>query len=209
MTAALPTAARRTAASHTPLEDAQGILAGCALVALGVLLLREAGLVTGSTAGLAVLLHHRTGWALGALLFAVNLPFYAFGWRALGASFTLKTFGSVTLLSLLVAVLPAAIRFERVDPAVAAVLAGLLAGCGILILIRHGASLGGVGILAIYLQKTRGWRAGSVQMAFDSLVLATAFGVLSPWRVLLSVAGAAVLNLVIGINHRTDRYFAG
>jgi uncharacterized membrane-anchored protein YitT (DUF2179 family) len=199
----------RTPAAHTRFEDLLGLVSGCALVALAVLMLREAGLVTGSTAGLAVLVHHRTGWPLAALLFAVNLPFYAFGWRALGAAFALKTFAAVSLLSALVALLPNAIRFAALDAGVAALLAGLLAGCGILILIRHGASLGGVGILAIYLQKTRGWRAGTVQMGFDAAVLATAFGVLAPLHVLLSVGGAAVLNLVIGVNHRADRYYAG
>jgi uncharacterized membrane-anchored protein YitT (DUF2179 family) len=76
-----------------------------------------------------------------------------------------------------------------------------------LILIRHGASLGGVSITAIYLQKTRGWRAGNVQMAVDLLILLAAFAVTDLWQALLSVLAAVALNLVIGINHRSDRYF--
>lgn len=43
-------------------------------------------------------------------------------------------------------------------------------------------------------------------MGFDAALFAFAFLVL-PWdRVLWSALGAAVLNLVIAINHRRDRY---
>jgi uncharacterized membrane-anchored protein YitT (DUF2179 family) len=89
----------------------------------------------------------------------------------------------------------------------AAVMAGLLAGTGILILIRHGASLGGVTITAVYLQKTRGWRAGHVQMAADILILVAAFATTDPRKALLSLLGAVAVNLVIGVNHRSDRYY--
>ena len=76
-----------------------------------------------------------------------------------------------------------------------------------MILIRHGASLGGVSILAIYLQKTRHWRAGLVQMAFDTAILAIGFWVLAPTSVILSMLGALALNMVIAVNHRKGRYF--
>ena len=99
------------------------------------------------------------------------------------------------------------VHFDRLDPVFAAVMGGLLAGIGILILMRHGASLGGSGVLAIYLQKTRGWRAGSVQMSVDVLILSLGLLVISPGEVGLSILSAAALNLVIGINHRPDRYF--
>ena len=74
-------------------------------------------------------------------------------------------------------------------------------------LIRHGASLGGVTITAIYLQKERGWSAGKVQMAVDAAILLVAFNVVDLHKVLLSLLGAAALNFVIGVNHRHGRYF--
>jgi uncharacterized membrane-anchored protein YitT (DUF2179 family) len=111
------------------------------------------------------------------------------------------------LLSIYVEVLPQWLGFSHLNPVFAAVMAGLLAGTGILILIRHGASLGGVTITAVFLQKSRGWRAGNVQMAVDFLILLAAFVVADPSKALLSLLGAAALNLVIGVNHRTDRYY--
>jgi uncharacterized membrane-anchored protein YitT (DUF2179 family) len=194
-------------APHSPLEDIQGLLTGCLFVALGVCMFREAGLFTGGTTGVAFLAHYLLGYPLGAVLFVINLPFYVFGWRKLGHVFTFKTFAAVGLLSAYVELLPQWIGFEHLNPLFAAVMAGLLAGTGILILIRHGASLGGVTIMAIYFQKTRGWRAGNVQMAVDCVILLAAFAVSDVQKALLSLLGAVALNVVIGVNHRTDRYY--
>ncbi len=195
------------AAPHTLTEDLQALVTGCLFVALSILMLRESRLLTGGTTGLSFLIHYLGGWRLGLVLFLINLPFYAFGLAALGKRFTFKTFCAVGTLSLFTELVPSLVRFERLDPVFAAVMGGLLAGIGILILMRHGASLGGSGVLAIYLQKTRGWRAGSVQMSIDVLILSLGLLVVSPGEVGLSILSAAALNLVVGINHRPDRYF--
>lgn len=195
------------AARHTPIEDLQALITGCLFVALSILMLRESRLLTGGTTGLSFLLHYLSGWRLGLVLFLVNLPFYAFGLAALGKRFTFKTFCAVGTLSLFTEIIPGLVHFSHLDPVFAAVMGGLLAGIGILILMRHGASLGGSGVLAIYLQKTRGWRAGTVQMSLDVCILSLGLLVVSPGEVGLSILSAAALNLVIGINHRPDRYF--
>ena len=81
-------------------------------------------------------------------------------------------------------------------------------GAGLLMLFRHRASLGGINVVALFLQERLGWRAGQVQMVLDVLILLAAFGVTDPWRVALSVLGAVVLNLALAINHRPGRYMA-
>jgi uncharacterized membrane-anchored protein YitT (DUF2179 family) len=73
-------------------------------------------------------------------------------------------------------------------------------------LIRHKASLGGLGILVIHLQNTRGWRAGKLQMAADCLILSAAMFIRDPFSVGLSIVGALALNLVIAVNHKAGRY---
>ena len=195
------------AQAHTVFEDVQGVLTGCLFVALAVLMLRESSLLTGGTTGLAFLTHYLGGWPLGIVLFMINLPFYVFGLRTLGRTFTIKTFCAVGVLALQTELLPAVIGFEHLNPVFSAIMGGLLAGIGILILIRHGASLGGVTILALYFQKLRGWRAGWVQMGFDCLILSLGLLAVSPDKVALSVLGAAALNFVIAVNHRPGRYF--
>ena len=53
-----------------------------------------------------------------------------------------------------------------------------------------------------------GWRAGWVQLGFDAVLFTLAFLVIEPDLVLISFLGALVVNLVVAINHRRDRYLA-
>ena len=79
-------------------------------------------------------------------------------------------------------------------------------GLGLLALFRHRTGLGGVNILALYLQETHGIRAGWFQLGIDALILLGALFLL-PWdKVLVSLLGAAVLNLILAINHKPGRY---
>lgn len=193
---------------HSVLDDAQGLAAGSMLASLGVLLLSTGGLLTGGTAGIAFLLHYATGMAFGVIFFLINLPFYYLALKRFGLTFTLKTFAAVTLTSLLTEALPRYIGFAAIDPLIAALFGGLLVGAGMLALFRHQASLGGFGILALFLQDRFGWRAGLVQLGFDAVVLTFSFFVASPLIIACSVAGAVVLNITLAFNHRRDRYIA-
>lgn len=201
------TPAPELTARHALTEDVQGLFVGSLFVGLALMLFKASGVLTGGTAGLAFLVHYTAGWPLGAVLFVINLPFYVFAWRALGLGFMIKTFIAVGLLSAYVELLPRVIGFSFLDPVFAAIMGGLLSGVGILILIRHGSSLGGLNVMAVFLQKRFGWRAGTVQMIVDVLILLLALLIVSPQKVLLSILAAGALNLVIAVNHRADRYF--
>lgn len=193
---------------HRPHEDVQALLTGTLFVALGVTLFGHSGLLTGGTAGLAFLVHYATGWGFGLVFFVVNLPFYALAWQRMGKAFTFRTFAAVALLSLLVELLPKVIGFQLLNPAFSVVMGGLLMGTGMLMLFRHRASLGGLNVLALYLEDRFGWRAGKVQMVFDCAIVLGAFAVVDWQHVALSVAGAVILNLTLAVNHRPGRYTA-
>jgi uncharacterized membrane-anchored protein YitT (DUF2179 family) len=193
---------------HSLIEDAQGIAYGATMAAFGIVILTHLGLVTGQTAGLAVLISYASGWAFGPVFFAINLPFYVLGYLRMGWQFTLKTFLAVAILSTLSIWLPTQISFATLNPWVGAVLFGFCSGSALLALFRHGASLGGIGIVALMLQERLGWRAGWVQLGFDAVLFAVALLVIEPRLVLISFLGALVVNLVIAINHRRDRYVA-
>jgi len=193
---------------HTLFDDAQALLTGTLFVAIGLLLLRQAGLVTGGTVGLAFLAHYATGLPFGALLFVVNLPFYWLAWRRMGRRFTLKTFAAVSLLALLSELLPRWISLQSVHPLFAAVAGGLLVGAGFIMLFRHRASLGGLNVLVLWLQERFGWRAGIVQMAIDALILLSAWPWIDAQRLALSVLAAAAMNFALAVNHRPGRYMA-
>jgi uncharacterized membrane-anchored protein YitT (DUF2179 family) len=193
---------------HTLFEDAQALLTGTLFIALAVLMFKQVGLLTGGTAGLAFLLHYVTGMGFGELFFLINLPFYWIAWRHMGRDFTLKTFAAVALLSLLTELQPQVLRLEWLHPLYAAVMGGLLMGAGFLMLFRHRASLGGVGIVALVLQQERGWRAGKVQMAVDCAIVLAALFTVEPSRIAYSLVGAVALNLTLAVNHKPGRYIA-
>ncbi len=197
-----------TADRHTLWEDALGILVGTTLVAISIQFLRAADLFTGQIAGLALVISYPTGWSFGSIFFVLNLPFYLLAIRQLGWVFTVKSFAAVAVMSTIADALPLVLDLGPLHPAVGASLFGVCAGVGLLSLFRHGATLGGVGVVALWLQDTRGIKAGNTQLGFDLCVFVVALA-LFPWDVVAwSLLGAAILNLLITINHRRDRYIA-
>ncbi|MDH0864431.1 YitT family protein [Mitsuaria sp. GD03876] len=192
--------------SHTAFEDAQAIFTGTLFVSLALILFAQVGLLTGGTAGAAFVLHYATGISLGKLFFLINLPFYWFAWTRMGREFTIKTFLSIALLSVMTEFSPKLFAIDRIHPAYAAILGGALLGSGCLFLARHRASLGGATIVSLYLQKAKGWRAGKVQMGMDCAIVLLALTVVEPERVAYSVLAAVVMNLFIAVNHKPGRY---
>jgi uncharacterized membrane-anchored protein YitT (DUF2179 family) len=178
------------------------------LVTLGVAMFRDASMVAGGTTGIAFLVHYASHVNFGLALFLLNLPFYWLAWRHMGREFTLKTFTAVALMAAEVELLPRVLTFGTLHPLFAAVAGGLLIGTGMLILFRHRASIGGIGVVAVLLQERKGWRAGQVQMAIDCTIVLAAVFVVPLAQVALSVLGALTLNLVLAMNHRPGRYVA-
>ena len=193
---------------HTFLEDAQAFLLGTAMAALGVTLLTHLGLITGQTAGLAVLLSYVTGWSFGVVFFLVNLPFWGLALARMGLRFTVKSAIAVGLVSVMTEVFGQLIVIESIPAPLGAALAGSTTGLGLIVLFRHGASLGGVGVLALYLQERVGFRTGWTQLIFDAVLFAAAAFVLAPDLVVYSLLGAVITNLIVAVNHRSDRYIA-
>lgn len=194
---------------HPLHEDLLAWASTTLIVSLGVQLLEGAGLITGGLAGLALLLAQLTPFGFGPIFAVLNLPFYLLALRELGWRFTLNTLLCVGSLALLSESMPDLVGFDRLDPAFAAVAGGMLIGVGMLIAFRHQASLGGIGILAFYLQNHLGWRAGYVQMAVDVGVLLLGLLLLPMDALGMSILGAIVLNGVIAVNHRPGRYNIG
>lgn len=192
--------------SHSWLDDAHALVAGALFVALGMTMFAYAGLLTGGVAGVAFLISYASGCSVALLFFLLNLPFFGLAWFRLGPEFTVKSFAAVVLVSICTALAPKVVRFEFLDPWLASVLGGFLIGFGLLALLRHGASVGGVNIVAQWLQQSRGLSAGKVQMAVDVLVVLAALLVVPPERVLQSVLGAVAIGAILALNHRPGRY---
>ncbi|MCU0829827.1 MAG: YitT family protein [Tabrizicola sp.] len=201
-----PTPPRADVPRHSAIDDAQGIAFSVTMAGFGIHILTHMGFVTGQTAGLAILLAHISGLSVSATYFLVTLPFHLLAWRRMGARFALKTLLITTALSLLVALLPRWIELGRIEPALAAVLIGLLFGIAALAAIRHGGSFGGLSVLWIELQDRTGFRAGHAQLVSDILIFAAAALILPFDKLVYSFLASAVFALFLAVNHRRDRY---
>tara|TARA_R110000868_G_scaffold34383_13_gene124086 strand:+ start:7208 stop:7825 length:618 start_codon:yes stop_codon:yes gene_type:complete len=195
-----------TPSRHKLHEDIFAMLIGTMLVSLGIVLYAQVTLTTGSTAGLALLLQYGTGIPFGWLFFAINLPFYILAVLRMGWPFAIKTFVCVGLVSYFSAHIPEWLDISSVHPLFASLVGGGMMGLGILSLFRHKASVGGINILALYLQENFNIRAGYFQLGVDAIILVAAFFVLPLDRVVYSILGALMLNLIIGFNHKPGRY---
>jgi len=196
------------AGRHSVIEDVQGLGLGVFLCSIGMNVLTHLGLITGQTAGIAVILSYLTGWSFGVMFFAINLPFYLLAYRRLGPIFTLKSLISVSALSVGTTLLPHGFVIGYLHPALGAVMFGSLVGLGMLAMFRHGGSLGGLGVVALIVQDRFGFRAGYVQLIGDAVIFSVAALLFPVSVVVWSLLGAVVLNLIIAINHRRDRYIA-
>ncbi len=192
--------------AHGRVEDLFGLLSGTFVASLGIYLLHAAHVVTGGTAGLSLLIGYATGWSFSVVYVLTNLPFLLLALRRKGWRFTVRTLASIGLVSAFATIHPLAMPGVHLNTPYAVVVGNLLAGVGMLILFRHGSSLGGFNTMALIVQERYGWRAGYVQLACDAVIVLAAITLVSPVMVALSALGAVVVNLVLALNHRPGRY---
>lgn len=176
------------------------------MIVFGVTLLRQVGMVTGGIAGIALLISYATGYSVTTVLLVVNVPFFVLAARSVSLAFGIKSLLANIAISGLGLVFSDWIRVADIDPTFAAFFGGSIIGIGILMLARHGAGVGGVGIVALMLQKSKGWNAGRLQMMADGCILAVSMLVVGSSMLLLSIFSAACINGVLMVNHREGRY---
>jgi uncharacterized membrane-anchored protein YitT (DUF2179 family) len=191
---------------HSRSEDVYAIIVGCVMIALGLALLRAAGLVTGGIAGVALLVSYLVPLPTGVLFTLLNIPFFLFAKRAMGTRFMVRTIAVNMGIALFSTMARYGFRIVEVHPAFAAIAGGTVIGMGILALARHDAGVGGTGVVTLWLQRTRGWNAGRTQIAIDLAILAVSFAVVAPVQVAWSALSAAAISGILIAWHRPGRY---
>lgn len=178
------------------------ILEGCFLVALGLFFLQSSNLLVGGTAGLAALANKAWGLSMGVWFFLVNAPFFIIAFKQMGKLFTLKSFFGIGLVSILADTLQILISVESIPLWLASFIGGGLIGIGLLLIFKNNASLGGVNILALYIEKKHGIHSGKVILTIDLFVVLLAFTTYSYEQILYSTLGFFVLTSVLGRYHK-------
>jgi uncharacterized membrane-anchored protein YitT (DUF2179 family) len=203
----VPTESTPTGAvPHSLLENLVGLATGVFLASLGVFLIHSAHAVTGGTAGLSLLLSYATGVPFEWLFIIVNLPFFALAVWKKGVRFTVTSLACVAAVSALTPLHGEVLHLTDFNRVYGVAVGNLLTGIGLLILFRHGSSLGGFNIVALLAQERLRLRAGYVQMFLDLCVVVGALFAVDVTAMALSALGVVVLNIVLAFNHRPGRY---
>jgi uncharacterized membrane-anchored protein YitT (DUF2179 family) len=131
---------------------------------------------SGGAAGLAILVNHFTHLPLGTSLWIVNFFFLTLALKYFGYAWTLRTMFSVTVTSITVSLIQAYLIIPHDFLFVDLLMGSIIFGTGVGILIRNGASSGGMVIPALMIATYKNWRPGKVMFGVNfSIFLLTAF----------------------------------
>lgn len=150
------------------------VLTGNFLYALAVkLFLLPSGLITGGTTGIALVITQLTGLSVSTFVLFFNLVMLILGFLALGKQFAATTVVSTFAYPLCLKLLDhlaGGLVLTR-DPLLCAVFSGLGIGVSLGIVIRAGASTGGMDIPPLVLYKTLRIPISASMYAFDVVIL--------------------------------------
>lgn len=183
------------------------ILVGSALCAAAVngILIPQGFLSAGFT-GVTLVIHLLSkALPLGLIYFLLNIPLFLVGWRFVGRRFFLYSVLGMTILSAALHV--AHVRIPVADPILAAMLAGIINGCGSGVILRSIGSAGGVDILAVILNKKFSVKVGTTSLLFNAGLLLGAALIFSLdmalYTLLFIYVSAQMMNLVVmGLSKR-------
>jgi uncharacterized membrane-anchored protein YitT (DUF2179 family) len=125
---------------------------------------------SGGAAGLALLLNYWFHFSLGFSLWLANIVFLLFALNYFGFTWTLKTIISVGITSTTIILLTSHFTLPHVNIFLDILGGSLLFGIGVGILIRAGASSGGMVIPALMIASYKNWSPGKVMMGINLLI---------------------------------------
>ncbi|MCW2486800.1 YitT family protein [Candidatus Symbiopectobacterium sp. NZEC127] len=207
--AAVPTKINPLATAHTLKDDIYGLALGVMFIAVGLNLLKFSGMVTGGIAGIALLISYYLPLSIGLLFTLVNIPFLVFCYFSMGRAFTIKTLIVSITLGLATQAVPMLITISYLHPLFAALVGGTFIGMGILSLARHNASVGGTGVVTLWMYRRFGINAGKSQMVLDALVFLLSLIKMPLLLLLWSALSALAMNAMLMNWHKPGRYQGG
>ncbi|WP_294581716.1 YitT family protein [uncultured Thomasclavelia sp.] len=151
-----------------------GILLGNTIYALGVVMfILPNNLITGGTTGMALLINATTGFSITIFVYLFNIIMFILGWKILGKKFALTTLISSFYYPFILGILQGFFNNEKMsnDTLLCVILAGLMIGAAIGIVIRCGASTGGMDIPPLVLNKKLGIPVSVSMYGFDFVIL--------------------------------------
>ena len=126
----------------------------------------------GGLTGVATVVNYLSGIPTGITVFVLNIPILILGLIKLGGKFIVNTTLATAIVSAALTVSEEMLPKINVDKILAAVFGGCLLGLGISIIMRNGATTGGVDIIAKLINRRfRHLTIGKIMMLLDGAVI--------------------------------------
>lgn len=194
---------KRQQAGKIFIQVAQIILGNAMYAAAVVLFLIPNGLITGGTTGLALFINHITGIPVSLFVSVFNVAMFLLGAWILGKQFALTTVLSTIIYPVILGILEGTgfTGFVLEERLVAVLYSGLLIGGGIGVVMKAGASTGGMDIPSLILKKKFDINISLTLYVMDCVVLGLQLIVADShailYGILLIFVYTAVLNQVL------------
>ncbi len=126
---------------------------GCMCIGLSTNLFTAPNhMAPGGVTGIAILINYLSDFPIGTASFLINVPLMILSFKFLGRNFSLYTLKTMTILSLSVDFV--AVMMERLgisgytgNPMMAAIMGGVVTGCGLAVIFLRGSTTGGLDIV--------------------------------------------------------------
>lgn len=153
----------------------------------------------GGMTGLSLLLHEIYHFNLSGLILLLNLPLILLSYFTLGKNFAFRIFGSIILFGVCLFVLPDYPLTS--DKLLIAVFGGIFLGIGIGLVMRAGAALDGIEVLALYTLKRTSFTITEIILGLNILIFTIAafkFGIeTSLYSILTYFAATRTIDYIV------------
>lgn len=157
-------------------------------------------IAAGGISGLSTVLHYLTGWPVGALMLAFNIPIFIFGVKLLGTRYGITTLYGAAMLSFFIDLLAPFTPVLTDDILLNALYGGVVTGVGMGLVFRFGGNTAGTALLAAIFNKLFRISVGQALLIADGCVVALAgfvFG--SPELALYAAISIFVTSQIIDL----------
>ncbi len=180
----MPVTQKRSVAQYGSMLFWMAVGAFLAAVSLRVFLIPNQ-LIDGGIVGIALILSRLFGSNyLPYLLLALNLPFIYLAYRYIRRTFLLQMLLAIVLFAGFLVALQKAPPFAS-DPLEVIVIGGAILGIGVGLIIRHGGCLDGTEILAIIINRKKGFTVGQVVLFINIFVFGAYGWIFQDWHIAL------------------------
>jgi uncharacterized membrane-anchored protein YitT (DUF2179 family)/HD superfamily phosphodiesterase len=126
----------------------------------------------GGITGISLLIHENNHYNLGLIIFLLNMPLVITSYFSVGKKFALRMLFSVTLLGMALLLIPD--YPITADKLLISLFGGVFLGIGIGLVMRAGAALDGIEVLALYTLKRTSFSIAEIIMGINIIIFSIA-----------------------------------